>query len=205
MMNVNEIVLHPPAQVVLNQWKDGSIHFRCPPQAYALLADLFERLTAQCRAYAEVAATVAAQPLPPANAGRIAELEAELARLQGRGIPVSVNTNPVLSPAQQLAAAVATKAPQTVAAPGPTVMEVAAALATRGIQHPVAAAMQVPVVSPPIPPADVPPMVMPPVPFKPLNMANVNPGPAAAASPGTPAPDAPNTIVTGGFDRGGEW
>ncbi len=221
-MNPNEIVLHPPGGVAINQWKGGTLHFRCGPDSYTALAEVFHQLAVQCRVYAQVALTAkAAQaqaaPVNPVAAIRIAEMEAEIARLRGAGIPVSVNTNPVLSPAQQLAAIVATREPQTVAAPGPTLEEVNAAITARGVQHPAAAAMQQPVHSPIIPPANVPPQVPPP-PFVPaIDATHQNPGPMpeglpirhvpilklaaeAAARAGSAAPDAPGTIISGGAE-----
>jgi hypothetical protein len=193
-MNPNEIILHPPGGVTVNQWKGGELHFRCGPASYGALAELFQQLATQCLVYAQVAEShrkqqeQAAAPSPNAQA-RIEEMEREIARLRGAGIPVSVNTNPTMSPAQQLAAVVATREPQTVALPGPTVMEVAAAMASRGVQHPVAAAAAIAVPNPPIPPANVPHQTPPPMRFPTLSMAHQNFGPSV---PGIPALAEPN-------------
>lgn len=225
-MNFNEVVLHPPPRVTINQWKDGSIHFRCDHTGYLPLANLFEQLMTQCRVYADAYKTAIqvetqSQSQAPAVGAeeRIQELQNEIARLRGVGIPVSVNTNPMtMTAAQQLAAAVATKSPVTVATPGPSLLEVAHAMATRNTQHPVAAAAEVPLNAPIIPPANVPPMpvLAPAVPQ--VDMSRQNPGPVIPQAvgitemapiihrpilqmqkaAGVATPDAPHTIIRGG-------
>lgn len=187
----NEVILHPPAEITVNQWTNGSLHFRCGPKGYLPLAELFERLSVQCRVYADAYNTAlqtqaVQEAAGPATAAqdRIAQMEAEIARLRGQGMPVSVNTNPAaqMHPAHQLAAAVATKSPVTVAAPGPSLLEVAAALASRNVQHPVAAAAQMPVTTAPLPPPRPLPQPVLAPPVQQVNLANANPGPA---QPGT--------------------
>lgn len=212
-MSFNEIILAPPGGVAINQWKDGSIHFRVSAQHYTALGDLFEKLAAQCRAYAMAvqAATAAAEQAAPRDV-RIEALEKELARLKAVGIPVSVDTKSVPSPAHQLAAAVATKQPVTVAAPGPGVFEVAAAMATRNtLPHPLAAVTQAPIANAPLPPPIVPPQPMLPVPMPELETARVNMGPShpdIQIPPNhpmiTPVEKA-NTVVREGLDPGGDW
>lgn len=210
-MNYNEVILHPPGGVTINQWKDGSIHFRCGPDGYMPLAQLLAQIAVQCQTYAEVYKTATQQltqqqteAAAPAAQDRIAQLEAEVQRLRGAGIPVSVNTNPVLSAAQQLAAAVVTRVPVTVAPPGPSLLEVAAAMATRGVQHPVAAAAAVAVPMPIIPPANVPPQAPVPPHISSVNTAHQNPGPGIALPPGIihrpilRQTTVGETIVTGG-------
>lgn len=196
-MNLNEVILHPPPGVAINQWKDGSIHFRCAVDGYLPLGELLSQLAVQCRVYAEAYMTATleatkAQSLPTAIGAqeRIALMELEIARLRGIGIPVSVNTKPVLSAAQQLVAM------------APTVAEVAAAMASRNVQHPVAAMAAIAVHSPVIPPANVPVQPMIPPHITVVSVAHQNPGPAQLA--GIALPEAPHTIISGGveFDDG---
>jgi hypothetical protein len=207
---MNEIILHPPGGVTINQWKNGSIHFRCTLAEYPRLAAALNQLAGQLLHYHTVAeqraATQVAPALPQAGQNRIGELEAELARLRGIGVPVSVNTKPPATPAQQVANM---STPPT--AVGPSVMEVAAALASRNINHPAAAAMAVAVPAPVMPPGPVfKPLPPDPIVVPPPSL-HQNPGPALAGvipplregpqirrNGGTPAPDAPHTIVSGG-------
>jgi len=209
--NFNEVILHPPPEVTINQWKDGSIHFRCGVNGYLPLGQLLAQLAVQCNVYAEAyktatreATTAQSQPVAVGAQEHIAQMELEIARLRGAGIPVSVNTNPTMSAAQQLAAIVA-----------PTVMEVAAAMASRNVQHPAAAMAAVAVHSPVIPRANVPPQPAIPPHVPAVSTAHQNPGPMQLGSvpngvvirpilrqtsAGTPAPEAPLTIVSGGVE-----
>lgn len=218
-MNPNEVILMPPGGVTVNQWKNGALHFRLAPEGYGPLGVVFAQLAVQCKTYAEaykshVAAKQQAAPVDPVAQARIAEMEAEIARLRQAGAPVSVITSPAMTAAQQLEAIL-----QPTAAPvvqrAPTVHEVAAAMASRGVQHPAAAMMQQAVPAPIVPPANVPPQ--PPLPmFVPaVSTEHQNPGPMPEGLPihhvpilklareaaGTPAPDAPATIISGGAEQ----
>lgn len=188
-----EILLHPPGGVAVNQWKGGELHFRCGPASYGALAQVFQRLAMQCQAYHEALAGQAqavheAAPQADVVGARIAQMEAEIARMRNGGIPVSVNTNPVMTPAAQLAAAVVTRNPVTVAQPGPSLLEVDAALRSRSVQHPEAAAAQVAHAPAPLPPPNVPPQ--PPIPphIPVVNAATQNTGPVLAGMPAAQAP-----------------
>jgi len=197
---MNAVILRPPAAVTVNQWKDGSLHFRVAPAQYLALADVLAKLAMDCQIYAQAYASQAAAqrqeagPAPEA-AARIAEMEAEIARLRGSGVPVSVNTNPVLHPAHQLAAAVTTRNPVTVAAPGPSVFEVAQQLQNKN--HPQASMHQAPALTAPLPPPPVVhmPTLTPPAPV--LSLAHLNTGPQLAGSvPVMPDPTAVNSLTS---------
>ena len=197
---MNAVILRPPAAVTVNQWKDGSLHFRVAPAQYLALADVFAKLATDCQVYAQAYATAAAAqqqaagPHPEA-AARIAEMEAEIAKLRGQGMPVSVNTNPVLQPAHQLAAAVTTRNPVTVAAPGPSVFEVAQQLQNKN--HPQAAVHQAPALTAPLPPPPVVhmPTLTPPAPV--LSLAHLNTGPQLLGTvPTEPTPNAVPSLTS---------